>query len=142
MLYLGQVLDIQALGLAGLDGHALGQIQLDGNIDRFVVIKIDLEGDAVLARFLGCLFNYIKFNARLPLVKNIRIAAWNSGRPEPPRIPSGNVISEVYGCISNPTWFALRIFTVYTCPIGFCHYGIGKPLFSDRPLFAVGIMRL
>ncbi|MNT52176.1 hypothetical protein D3C72_1891870 [compost metagenome] len=44
--------DVEAARFASLDGHALGQVQLDGNVDRFMVIKIDLEGDAVLARFL------------------------------------------------------------------------------------------
>jgi hypothetical protein len=51
VLYLGQVLDVQAARLAGLDGDALGQVQLDRYIHRFMVVEIDLEGDAVLARF-------------------------------------------------------------------------------------------
>ena len=46
------MIDVQAARFAGLDRHALGQVQLDGNVDRFMVVEIDLEGDAVLARFL------------------------------------------------------------------------------------------
>lgn len=52
MLYLGQVLDVEAARLAGPNGDVLGQVHLDGNVDRFMVIKIRLEGDTVLARFL------------------------------------------------------------------------------------------
>lgn len=49
VLYLWQVLDIEPAWIAALHRHALGQVQLDRDIDCLMAVEVNFERDAMLA---------------------------------------------------------------------------------------------